>query len=37
MMRIAEALNADGVPTKKSGKWYASTVKAILTIPFMAL
>lgn len=31
MMRIAEALNGEGVPTKKGGKWYASTVKAILT------
>lgn len=31
MMRIAEALNADGVATKRGGKWYASTVKAILT------
>ena len=31
MMRIAEALNEEGVPTKKGGKWYASTVKAILT------
>jgi site-specific DNA recombinase len=27
MMRIAEALNAEGVATKKGGKWYASTVR----------
>ncbi|HYF90641.1 MAG TPA: recombinase family protein [Symbiobacteriaceae bacterium] len=31
MLRIAETLNAEGVATKKGGKWYASTVKAILT------
>lgn len=30
MMRIAETLNAEGEATKKGGKWYASTVKAIL-------
>lgn len=28
--RIAEALNARGVPTKQGGKWYASTVSYIL-------
>lgn len=29
---IAEALNADGVPTARGGaKWYASTVRAVLT------
>ena len=31
MMRIAETLNAESVPTKKGGQWHASTVKAILT------
>lgn len=31
MLRIAERLNAEGVTTKKGGKWYASTIKAILT------
>lgn len=30
-MAVAEALNGDGVPAKKGGKWYASTVKAILS------
>jgi DNA invertase Pin-like site-specific DNA recombinase len=31
MMRIAEALNKEGVPTKRNAQWYASTVRAILT------
>lgn len=35
MMRIAERLNSERVPTKKGGRWYASTVKAILTNDFM--
>lgn len=30
MLRIAEALNNDGVPTKRGGRWYASTVRNIL-------
>lgn len=28
---VARDLNAQGVPTAKGGKWYASTVKAITT------
>jgi DNA invertase Pin-like site-specific DNA recombinase len=31
MIRIAEALNVESVPTKKGGKWYASTIRAILS------
>ncbi len=27
---IARRLNRDGIPTKKGGKWYASTVSNIL-------
>lgn len=30
LREIANRLNADGVPTKKGGKWYASTVKYVL-------
>jgi len=30
LREIADQLNAAGVPTKKGGKWYASTVKYIL-------
>lgn len=30
---IAKALNADGVPTKRSGKWRVATVRTILTNP----
>jgi hypothetical protein len=28
--RIADQLNADGVPTKQGGEWHAQTVKNIL-------
>ncbi|MGN7965057.1 recombinase family protein [Microbacterium sp. 22179] len=31
MNAIARTLNAEGVPTAKGGKWYASTVRAIVT------
>ena len=31
MLRIAERLNKEGVPTKRKARWYASTVRAILT------
>lgn len=29
---IAEKLNHDGVPTKRGGRWYASTVRAVLQV-----
>jgi DNA invertase Pin-like site-specific DNA recombinase len=29
-LRIAKALNRDGVPAKKGGKWYAKTVRGVL-------
>lgn len=28
--QIANELNADGVPTKRGGKWYAATVHYIM-------
>lgn len=31
MNKIAAKLTADGVPTAKGGRWYASTVRGILT------
>lgn len=31
MLRIAERLNKEGVPTKRKARWYASTIRAILT------
>lgn len=31
MARIAALLNAEGVPTARGGKWYGSTVRAMLT------
>jgi DNA invertase Pin-like site-specific DNA recombinase len=31
LIRIAEALNADAVPTKRGGRWFAQTVKDVLT------
>lgn len=30
MLRIAQLLNRESVPTKRGGKWYASTIRAIL-------
>ncbi len=30
---IAKALNADGVPTKRSGKWRVATIRTMLTNP----
>jgi len=30
MGAIADRLNSEGVPTKRGGKWYASTVQYIL-------
>jgi DNA invertase Pin-like site-specific DNA recombinase len=31
LRRIAEALNADAIPTKQGGRWFAQTVKDVLT------
>jgi site-specific DNA recombinase len=31
LRRIAEALNAEAVPTKQGGRWFAQTVKDVLT------
>jgi site-specific DNA recombinase len=31
LRRIAEALNGDGVPTKQGGRWFAQTVKDIVS------
>jgi site-specific DNA recombinase len=31
LRRIAQALNADGVPTKLGGRWFAQTVKDVVT------
>jgi len=36
MSAIADALNADNVPTSRGGRWYASTVRAILSNGFYA-
>ena len=30
--RIADALNADGVPTKKGKRWFAATVSSVLSV-----
>ena len=30
LSEIAEALNVDGIPTKRGGRWYASTVRYVL-------
>lgn len=32
LRKIAEALNAEGVPTKRGGRWYASTVQNVLRV-----
>jgi hypothetical protein len=31
MSSIARILNDDGTPTARGGKWYQSTIKAVLT------
>jgi DNA invertase Pin-like site-specific DNA recombinase len=31
LRRIAEALNADAIPAKQGGRWFAQTVKDVLT------
>lgn len=33
---IADALNAEGVPAMKGGRWYASTIKAVVESPASA-
>jgi len=33
---IAEGLESDGVPTAKAGKWYASTISAVLRSPSLS-
>ena len=30
LSEIAEGLNVDGIPTKRGGRWYASTVRYVL-------
>ena len=36
LSEIAEGLNVDEVPTQRGGKWYASTVRYILSNPVYA-
>jgi site-specific DNA recombinase len=31
---IAESLNKDGVPAKNGGRWFASSVRSVLRVPF---
>jgi transcriptional regulator with XRE-family HTH domain len=31
LKKIADALNADGIPTKQGSRWYAQTVKDVLS------
>ena len=33
LSEIAAALNVDGVPTQRGGRWYASTIKYVLSNP----
>lgn len=33
MLKIANKLNQENIPTKRQGKWYQSTIKSILTNP----